>query len=180
MKTRKLLLANQVRTRTRIAACALLVALGQGVQVQAVDVLSALSGEGRRTHLYSEEADKTLTTKIADGWYPEENSPSGPFRWMSAAANVDVTARRKGTLVIRAHVRSFVAGNSLEVFVDDKPVQSIKLNGTEWQDFLVRVPSFLPGSHRLSLRSHQPGTQPPGDNRSVTICVEDFQATLEL
>ena len=143
MKTRKFLFANLVRTRTHIAACALLV-VSPGGQVQAVDVLPALPGEGQRVHLYSEEADKTLTTKFADGWYAEENSPSGPFRWMSAAANVDVTARRKGTLVIRAHVRSFVTDNTLEVSVDDKPVQSIKLNGIEWQDCLIRVLLFWP------------------------------------
>ena len=180
MKTRKFFQSSLARPRSGAVVVVLLAVLSQGVRVQASGILAASSDEHRHASLYSAEVDKTLTTTFADGWYAEENSPSGPFRWMSAAATVDVTARSKGTLVIRAHVRSFVAGNSLEVFVDDKPVQSIKLNGTEWQDCLVRIPSFLPGAHRLSLRSHQPGTQPPGDNRSVTICVEDFQATLEL
>ena len=153
---------------------------GRAAEVAGVDsnVLPGLPGGNRRADVYSEEVDKTLTTKFTDGWYAEENSPTGPFRWMSAEGQIDVTSRRKGTLVIRMHARSFVTDNSVELFVDGKSVQSLKLNGLEWQDCLVRVP-MLAGTHHLSLRSRQPGGQPPGDNRTLTLCVENFQATLE-
>ena len=141
-------------------------------------ILPAGPGGPRHADLYGEEIDKTLTTQFTDGWFAEENSPTGPFRWMSAEGHIDVTTRRKGTLVIRVHTRSFVTDNSLELLADGKSIQSVKLSGVEWQDCLVRVP-LSAGTHHLSFRSHQSGGQPPGDNRTLTICVENFQATLE-
>jgi hypothetical protein len=70
-----------------------------------------------------------------------------------------------------------VADNALEILVDEKPVQTIALPNTDWQDLLVRIP-WTAGSHQISMRSRQPGTHPPEDSRAVTICLEKFQPEL--
>ena len=124
------------------------------------------------------ETDKSLTTQFADGWFAEETAPTGPFHWMTAEGHVDVTAKRGGTLVVRAHVRSIVPDNSVEVLMDGKQIQSVTLSGVDWGDCLVRIPMSA-GTHHLSFRSHQAGSQPPGDNRVLTICVQNLQLSLE-
>ena len=125
-----------------------------------------------------ETVDAELTAKFGEGWYAAETAPKGPFRWMGASGQLDVVIKRAGTLVIRGQIRSIVPDNGADLFVDDKMVQAIKLSGMDWGDCLVRIP-LTAGTHHLSLHSRQAGSQPAGDNRVLTICLRNFQASLE-
>lgn len=126
----------------------------------------------------ADNAETAVTVRFGEGWFDEESLPAGPTRWMSGAGHLDVAAKRAGTLVTKGRIRSYVADNSVELLVDDKPVQTIKITGADWQDCVLRVP-LSAGTHRLLLRSRQAGKQPPNDSRVLTICLENFQARLE-
>ena len=131
-----------------------------------------------RPDLRQAGADQAVATKFADGWYPQETAPTGPFRWMSPLGKINVASSRAGTLVIHARMRSIVPDNSVAVLVDDQPAASQSLPGAGWQECLLRVP-LTAGAHTLLLRSGLPGVQPPGDNRTLTVCVTGFEAHVE-
>ncbi len=134
--------------------------------------------EWERTDLRRADASTAVVVKFSDGWYAEESAPTGPFRWMSPTGRINVIAGRAGTLFIQARVRSITPDNSLEILVDNQPATTQPLPGTDWQDCLFQVP--LPaGTHTVTLRSRQPGVQPPGDNRQLTVCLTNFAARLE-
>ena len=139
---------------------------------------SPAPGGQRHAEVRGDEADGSLAAQFGDGWYAQETAPDGPFRWMGATGRIDVTSKRAGTLVIRGQMRSIVPDNEGEWLVDDKVVQTVKPLGPDWQDCLLRIP-LSAGTHRLSLRSRRAGSQPAGDNRTLTICLRNFQARLE-
>ena len=134
--------------------------------------------EWQRADLRKAGGEQKLVLRFAEGWYAEENSPAGPFRWMSAVGSLNVATERAGTLIIHAQLRSIVPGNGVDLLVDGQPATSVLLPGTEWGEYLLRVP--LPvGTHQITLRSHQPSIQPPGDTRQLDVCLENLQARLE-
>ena len=134
--------------------------------------------EWQRADLRRAGEDEKLVTRFAEGWYAEEKSPVGAFRWMSATANLDVATEHAGTLIIHVQLRSIVPGNGVDLFVDNQPVTSVLLHGTEWEECLLRVP--LPsGDHQISFHGRQPALQPPGDSRQLDICAENFRARLD-
>ena len=134
--------------------------------------------EWQREDVRATDTHPSLVVHFADGWYAEERSPVGSFRWMSAIGRLNVVSSGGSTLVIGARVRSIVPGNGVELFVDDHPAASDDLPGTDWKECQWRVP-VPPGAHRVSLRSRLPGQQPPGDGRTLALCVENFQTSLE-
>ncbi len=177
MKTTPASCTNRYRRSVGTLAFALFANLyfsAQDLQAQG----NASPGGQRRAEVRGDEADGALTAQFGDGWYAEETSAAGPFRWMGAVGHLDVTNKHAGTMVIRGKIRSIVPENGVELLVDDKVVQTIKPLGPDWQDCLLRVP-LSAGTHHLSLRSRQAGSQPAGDNRVLTICLENFQARLE-
>ena len=124
------------------------------------------------------EAAPAAFTRFAEGWYGEENSPDGRFRWMSPQGNLTVSIAHAGTLVLEVRLRSIVPGNGVDLLTDGQPAASVTLPGTDWQPCVLRAPVSA-GVHHLVLRSHRPGEQPPGDNRVLAVCVKDLQARLE-
>ncbi len=140
--------------------------------------LSAQGSPSPGQNRSADEAGAAVTAKFGDGWFAEETTPVGPFRWMGATGVIEVVAKHAGTLVIHGQIRSLVADNAGELFMDDKSVQPVKVLGPDWQEYPVRIP-VAAGTHRLSLRSRKEGIKPPGDNRAITICLQNFQARLE-
>ena len=131
-----------------------------------------------RPDLRQADADQAVATKFSDGWYAEENAPTGPFRWMSPLGKINVATSRAGTLVIHARMRSIVPDNVVEVLADNQPAASQSLPGLDWRECVIKVP--LPaGAHTISFRSRLPGVQPPGDNRTLTVCLTGFEARVE-
>ncbi len=116
--------------------------------------------------------------RFTNGWYAEEGAGSERFRWMSAEGHLSLLCGRGGTVRISARVRSFVPGNSLDLLVDGRLVTAQPTPVAEWQEcaWQVAVPV---GIHDCAFRSRQPGKQPPNDDRSLTVCVENVRAGYE-
>ncbi len=173
MKIPNLLRLLLTHRRIGIVSFALLAALGA-----LPPTLPAQGNPSPGAKRSADEAEEAVTAKFGDGWFAEERTPVGPFRWMGATSVIEVVAKHAGTLVIRGQIRSFVTENGAELSMDDKAVQPVKVLGPDWQEYLVRIP-ISAGTHRLSLRSRKEGIKPPGDNRALTICLQNFQAGLE-
>ena len=122
-------------------------------------------------------ADQPPFTHFTEGWYPEENFPGGAFRWMSRQGNFVVMVNRAGTLALSARLRSIVPDNGVDLLVDGQRVSAVTLPGTDWQTCSWQTP-VAAGTHHLVLRSRLPGQQPPGDSRTLTICLTGFEAHL--
>ena len=134
--------------------------------------------EWRRAGLQNGDANSPPVLRFTDGWYAEESTGAEHFRWMSADGHFTLLCGRSGTVVLSARVRSFVPDNSVDLLVDGHVVATQPAAVADWQERSWRVPVSA-GVHQSEFRSRQPGVHPPNDDRSLTICEEDFRAAYE-
>lgn len=181
---RQTLAAAQARTMSdRLLVLTLEVPLDPALEpemrpLQAYPESNNVLYEWRRGGLPPGEANQPPFTHFAEGWYGEENSPEGRFRWMAQQGNFIVNTAHAGTLVIKAQLHSMLPGNGVDLLVDGQQVASVALPGTDWQACVLRAP--LPtGTHHLVLRSQVPGVHSPGDDRVLAACLKGFEAYLE-
>ena len=145
--------------------------------------LDPASGDNRDLSVRVDEVDcvsdaQPLIVRYEEGWYGPETDGTTRWRWADGDGVLTVQLGRTGTLVLDSAVLSSTGGNAVEVSVDGHPAAVAPIPGKGWDPVTYRLP-LEAGFHRITLHSRNPGKQPPGDGRTLAICLRDFVPHVE-
>jgi hypothetical protein len=112
---------------------------------------------------------------LGDGWYQAETANGRRWRWLGAAAQVQVTNPLTGTLPVQVRLAGFTvrAPRTLLVRLDGQEVARQPVGPPPAQAFSVPL-DLPPGQHWIELASLEPPESPPGDRRSLSLGFEQI------
>ncbi len=119
-----------------------------------------------------------MFTCFRGGWYEWETNQRSRWQWSQAESVVELAVGRAGTLIIKGDLGTQVPGNSVDLLLDGKPLNTVPLNELGWLPFEQRLP-VAAGKHALTFRSRLPGVQPPSETRMIAFGMRDAEFKLK-